>query len=157
MKSSYEKYLISFKLSVACSFISSLSIVFLAFYAGETKMTVPKLLVALVFWIGLIAEQILFWKANSMRKKMLGEKSKGKIGLLSICKNKFANAADIVLLVSLILLILFAAFGILENIVQYILCFIIILSFRLHCILNGQNFSYINNKKEEGKKNVKQD
>lgn len=153
MNSSYGKYLTLFRLSVLCSFISSLAVIFIALGAGENKMNTPKLVSALVFWIGLIAEQVLFWRANSMRKKMLGlnKKTKKNIGLLSVCKNKYAAVTDIVLAVSIVLLILFLIFGLFNNIVQYILCCIIILSFRLHCILNGENFSYIK-KEEEGKK-----
>lgn len=118
-----------------------------------------KIVFPSVFWIGLLAEQFFFWKSNSIRKEILKsgkfQKLKSNIGLISMLQNKYGAVADIVFVISLVVLLVLMIIGIGEKTAQYVLIFLLVLSFRLHCILNGKNFKYINySLKRQGKKDV---
>lgn len=148
------------KSSMICSLISSLSILSCIFIEGSDNANLAiKIVFPLIFWAGLFGEQFLFWKSNSIRKEILkASHQKGlhaKIGLISIAQNHYGAAADIVFAVSFIALLVSMIFEIGEQAAQYVIIFLLVLSFRLHCILNGKNFKYINYfKKEEGKNDV---
>lgn len=152
------KYTRLLKSSILCSFISSISILSCIFIERNDKANlVIKIVFPLIFWLGLFGEQFLFWKSNSIRKKILKASNQrclnSKIGLISISQNHYGTAADIVFAVSFIALLLFTIFGIGKQTAQYIIIFLLVLSFRLHCILNGKNFKYINYFKKRKVKN----
>ena len=135
--------------SIVCSFASSLSILSCIFIKrNDAASLVIKIVFPLMFWIALFCEQFLFWKSNSIRKEILKTENyrrlNSKIGLISIFQNYYGAAADIVFVISFVLVIIFLIFGTKKQAIQYILIFLLVLSFRLHCILNGKNFKYIN-------------
>lgn len=148
------------KLSIICSFISStplLSCIFLE--KNNESDVIIKIVFPIVFWIGLLAEQFFFWKSNSIRKDILKSgkfrKLKSNIGLISMLQNEYGAVADIVFVISLVVLLVLMIIGIGEKTAQYVLIFLLVLSFRLHCILNGKNFKYINySLKRQVKKDV---
>ena len=139
-------------LSIVFSIVSSISLIAAAWVNSENiNQTVLKVL-GLVFWIGLALEQALFWKANKLRKD-LAKNDKGaptgKIGLLSHGTTKSCFVADVVFAGSLILFVICMLFHFGEELLQYILISLLVLSFRMHCILNGINYRY--KKYKEGK------
>lgn len=145
--------------AIVCSFVSSFALLSYVFIGmNDISDKIIGIIFPVIFWLGLIAEQILIWKSNAVRKEIenIGKtrKFRGRPGIINIWKNRYGAIADIVCLASLLLLALFMIIGIGEKAVQYILIFLLVLSFRLHCIFNGQNFRY---KKYLEKRKVKND
>lgn len=145
--------------AIVCSFVSSFALLSCIFIGmNDISDKIIGIIFPIIFWIGLIAEQVLIWKSNAVRKEIenIGKtrKFQGRPGIINIWKNRYGAIADIVCLVSLLLLALFMIIGIGEKTIQYILIFLLVLSFRLHCIFNGQNFRY---KKFLEKRKVKND
>lgn len=133
--------------AIVCSFISSFALLSCIFIGmNDISDKIIGIIFPIIFWLGLIAEQILIWKSNSIRKSI--EKSsefrkiKPGIGVISFARTEAGLIADVVLAISFIVLLILMIFSIGENVLQYIFIFLLVLSFRLHCIFNGQNFRY---------------
>ena len=134
-------------LSVIASIISSVSIMACAFLGKSDNIDqVIKIIFPLVFWIGLLIEQYFIWNANSFRKKLESEgklrRIRGKPGAVSILQTEEGAIADLILVISLIVFVILLLFGIGKGFPQYLFIFFVVLSFRMHCILNGKNFRY---------------
>lgn len=133
--------------SMRCSVISS-SAIFACIFLGENEKvnTALRIVFPTVFWLGFAAEQFCIWKANYIRKQLefsIGKpRAKMKIGAISFLQTDSGMIADIVMVVSLVVLMILTAFDVGERATQYIFIFLLVLSFRLHCILNGKNFRY---------------
>lgn len=133
------------RLSIFCSIISSLSLLAAVLVNSESKNQMILISFGLVFWVGLILEQALFWKANSLKKelfKLEKRTPRGRIGILSIAASSEGFVADVVFAGSLIALVVCMMFHLGEALVQYIFICLMVLSFRMHCILNGKNYRY---------------
>lgn len=133
--------------SMCFSFVSSASIIACIFIGeNDTTNRVLKFVFPIVFWIGLIAEQFFIWKANSIRKQIEASVGKRRIhmkpGIISFLQTEAGAITDIVMAISFIVLVILMALGTGEKAIQYIFIFLLVLSFRLHCILNGKNFRY---------------
>ena len=102
--------------------------------------------IPVIFWTGLVLEQVCIWRANSLRKQieLLPEcrTQNGRPGIISFWQTKAGKGADVLFAVSVVLYIAFeiAKFG--TRSYQFIVLTLIVLSFRMHCILNGKNFKY---------------
>lgn len=141
--------------AISCSALSSLAILLciIISVAPNAKQSVQYMIPG-VFWIGMLGEQSCIWIANVMRRRE-GENIQGLPGILCIRKTKPGDYVDIVFIVSLVLFAICWIVGIGEIVIQYILIFIMVLSFRLHCIMNGKNFRYELSKKKEQKDHAK--
>lgn len=133
--------------SIVFSVISSAAILACIFIGtNETTDRVLKIVFPVVFWIGMICEQLLIWNANSMRKQLeLKTKRRCvrlKLGIVSFIQTEAGAITDLVFAISLVVFVILVAIGVGEKAVQYIFIFLLVLSFRLHCILNGKNFRY---------------
>ena len=134
-------------LAIIASSVSSLSILICIFIGeNETVNTVLKIIFPLIFWIGLILEQVFISQANKMRFELEKEDKRKQprmnIGVISFFQTKEGAKADIAFAVSLLILIISMIFNIGTNVLQYIFIFLSVLTFRMHCILNGKNFRY---------------
>lgn len=133
------------RLTLICSLVSSLAVLLIPILGGAEKLR--AVIVPIIFWAGLIAEQIMF---RFFAKSIYNEKGKRELpGAVSFFKTEEGRKTDIVLIISLVLLILFTVIQKRESIIQYILIFIVILSFRLHSVFNGK---YCRLWKKKGKK-----
>lgn len=137
----------SITFSIVLSVISSLSLLSILFlHKSELLDSILKVVFPIVFWLGLIGEQFFIWKSNSIRKMIENSekfpKSRSGIGLISFFKSEAGLVADVALIISFITLLILMLLGIGESVVQYLFIFLLVLSFRLHCILNGKNFRY---------------
>ena len=122
------------RITLLFSLVSSLSIVMIPLM--KNAQSVRAVGVPLIFWAGLISEQIMFLSFGKSVKKD-GVK-KGRIGAISFFKCKEGKIADIVFLVSAALLIIITAVQKSESLIQYILIFAAVLSFRCHAVFNGR-------------------
>ena len=146
-------------LAIVASSVSSLSILICIFIGeNETVNTVLKIIFPLIFWIGLILEQVLISQASKIRIELEKEEKRMqprlKPGIISIFQTEEGTKADIAFAVSFFILIILMIFDIGTNVLQYIFIFLSVLTFRMHCILNGKNFRY---KKFFSKRKVEND
>lgn len=134
------------KISQVFSAVSSLSVLLIIINVEESKKLIVSIIASILFWLGLIAEQVLVWSANKQRKKLeqsFGYKEQGLPGIVSFFKTKTGKTADLIFAVSTVTYIILLVGNWGENTVQYVFLFLMFLSFRLHCIANGKNYRYI--------------
>lgn len=140
-----RKHTVLFCASIACSAVSSLSLLAAMLVNSEGKNKEILITFSLVFWVGLILEQALFWRADRLMKVAItkGENHiHGNPGIFSAFACTEGLVADAVFVISLIMFVACEAFGFGKAVMQYILICLIVLSFRLHCFLNGRNYKY---------------
>ncbi len=92
-----------------------------------------------IFWLGLIIAvvmQILI----SLKSKM--EVTKNKIGVVSFFKNKYAVVFDVLMIVSIIITLILLVKHV-NNFIVFLIISLLIVSFEMHCILNGKYFNTI--------------
>ena len=144
MTANCKRYLL---VAVISSVVSSVSVLFCMINAEKPFETVLKILLSLLFWGGTALEQTFMWKANACRKKSENGGGNRNIkmlpGICSFSKTEFGFITDAVLLLSTVTFVVLAIGNWGESVAQYILLFLIVLSFRLHCIANGKNYRYI--------------
>lgn len=147
MRRLFKKFSLKINLSIVASIISSISIIASAFVGKNGSIDKAiQVLFPIVFWIGLIAEQVLIWSANSIRNKLEAEgklrRIRGRPGALSVLQTEEGAITDIVFILSIIVYMILLLFGIGKGFVQHLFISLIVLSFRLHCIFDGKNFRY---------------
>ncbi len=153
MKKKIKKY---FCLSIIFYAISSVTICCIPLIEVNTMGLEKKFsyILGALFWIGLIIGQVMFWISDFTRKNT-EEKSESvsflEWGALSFFRNNESKIADVILIVSVILILILIVFKISNTWLIVLSLAILFMSFNLHCMLNGVNYSYIkNNHKEEG-------
>ena len=109
---------------------------------------------SITFWVGLLFEQCFIWLADSQRKKTeKNKKQKGvRPGIISFFKTKLGKVSDITFILSVVAFMIMVTADISVNVGQFVVLFLIVLSFRFHCITNGKNYSYKSEKKKRGAK-----
>lgn len=139
------RYIQYLRVTIICSVISSSAILITMLEVDDSKELFVKTLAASLFWIGLIIEQILIWKTYKLRKLFEKRQSRRLQGLPGICsffKTEVGFITDVLFILSIIIYIVLVIGNWGTNVAQYIFIFLLVLSFRLHCILNGKNFRY---------------
>lgn len=140
-----KKHSILFYCSMTCSVISSLSLLAAIMVNSEGKNRGVLIAFGLLFWVGLILEQVFFWRANRLMRFAIAKdrrRIRGKPGIISLSTYMEGLVVDVVFIISLIALIICIAFDLDESLMQYIFICLMVLSFRLHCFLNGRNYKY---------------
>lgn len=92
-----------------------------------------------IFWLGLIIAvvmQILI----SLKLKM--EVTKNRIGVVSFFKNKYAVVFDALMIVSIIITVILLIKHT-NSFIVFLIISLLIISFEMHCILNGKYFNAI--------------
>lgn len=143
---------IMFWLSVALMFTFSVSFLFMApaskiaLNDGNNGLLVFS---GILFWLSLIGAYALFFFVNRSRKVFLKHIKKDVTsppGLVRFFSNKPAKLADIATLASLVLFTIFALFT--DSYFIYVFLSVFVFSFQMHCVLNGENYIYINSNKK---------
>lgn len=139
------------KLSIGCVVASALA--FLCVPICSEIDGIPgkffSVTVAIVFWGGLILEQVFFWRANKVRKKIQQRAFKSRrlknasVGLVTFGTSREARIFDIAFAVSLVTSIAFNFLRIQIDWLVILSLAVLLLSFNLHCILNGKTYRYI--------------
>lgn len=147
MKKVYKSFSLNITISLVYSLISSFAILPVMFLGeDEFKNQIIKIIFPVIFWLCTVFELVFIITANSIRKELENnpgnKKFKRRIGVISFFSNKFAANVDLIFIVSLIVFLVMSIFGLGEKVVQYVLMFILILTFRVHCTLNGKNYRY---------------
>lgn len=144
MKIKKQKYM--FWISTLGFFVMSLS--FLLMYRDIMYIGVPPrtIIAGIAFWgmliVGVVAQLMLY---ISMREPIKSDFStkKRKIGLICFFSNRYAAIADLLMMVSAIILIISFIFTDASNYFNYIILSVFVFSFSMHCVLNGRKFYYM--------------
>lgn len=139
------------KVSIGCIILSSLAFacIPLCSSAESSFGKACSIIIACVFWGGLILGQVFFWRANEGRKSIQQRAFKSRrlknasIGLVTFGTSKEAKICDITFVISLFASIAFNFFKVRLNWLVIFSLAVLILSFNLHCILNGKTYRYI--------------
>lgn len=149
----YKRFRLRFQFAMICALLSSLALALIPLVnvEGVGSAKIFAYIVGAIFWLGVIAEQILFWLANSDRKVLERRlrrkncKTIGKIppGVLAFFRNAEATVSDIVLFIAAIIVAVLMIVDVNNKWLTMISIAIMFLSFNLHCLLNGKNYMYI--------------
>lgn len=146
MNNSIRKFNVLFYLSIVFSVLSTVAILLCVIEVERSIEQIIKILVSLLFWVCLAFEQIFLWKANKLRKetekKFSRYSTKGVPGAVSFFQTSFGTALDMIFVIVIVFFVLIFNNKLTKDIIQYILLFLIVLSFRLHCFFNGKNYRY---------------
>lgn len=147
------------KIFISLPIINSIILVLLALINQDERKWFSYI-AAGIFWLIMILQIVLILKASKIRKHIENCKNESsqiktyRLGLISFFNNKEGTVSDIIFIVSIILLIFILVFEKTYSLIS-VICFpCLFLSFNLHCIFNGKNYTYIKLLEiEEGKRN----
>jgi len=145
-----NKFKTFFRLSIACIWIETvalLSIQFLSHIKNETVNQFVSYVIAGVFWLSMITEQVLFWNANA-RRKHLKRTSSYRIGLISFWKTPGGKIADVLMAVSSVMILMLIVLKMSTGWCILASISILFLSFQLHCFYNGRNYRFLREYKQ---------
>lgn len=161
MRTDIKKLSKYIKLTLLMSFISTIVLMLVPFAINKDGNNMGLLIVVpIVFWLFLFAEQYFVIMTTKSRKNVLKKynvnaKTKFRIGLLSFYSTKQGKNIDTILLITLLIYFILTILRIDEMFLTCLLLTIIVFSFRCHCIFNGKNFRYIKILKGEVRTNEK--
>ena len=121
---------------------------------GDAGNRASVVIIGLVFWLSLIGAIVLVvLGAAAMRREYSNADPTGKRtlpGVFAFFSNKFAVAADVVLIISAICMLILILLKKTNVYLAFVVLFVLILSFYSHCMLNGRIFNTLikNNEKE---------
>ena len=132
--------------AVSCSVLSSASVLLCMIELDGSLEWIVRLAVPLLFWIGLVLEQVFIWSANHLRRRieteLVGRRAEGLPGVCSFFRTQAGVIIDLMFILSVVVYAVLAIGHWGSDIAQYIVLFLIVLSFRLHCFANGKNYRY---------------
>lgn len=105
-------------------------------------------LVGIIFWLSLLMSQILMITVSMKRKADEKHNQKKRIGLISFFSNKEAMIADILTAVFAVIFVICVLTT--DAYLIYVFLCLTVLSFEMHCVLNGKNYAYIKELKSGG-------
>jgi len=123
-------------LSIISFFISSVTIWFM-------PQEPLRLILAIVFWLGLIAGFLFQLPISKARKADCKCKEKPTLKRLQIFRNKPAIASDVALFVCLIISVVGVSVTKIPDIAAFGGVFGIVFSLELHGIFNGRNYEWL--------------
>ncbi len=118
---------------------------------GTVGQRALSYILAGVFWASFMGEFILIYCAEQIRKKLEQKREHKKVrrrtlpGVFCFFTSRLAMIADMVCLLSVILLLLFSCFEIGHSFALLLFFAFFLLSFHLHSILNGKIYRCIKN------------
>jgi len=147
-------------LSIGSFFLMAVSFLIMPFGNNVLEKQSPVSIIAgLMFWIflifGIVAQIITakLFKENlkSYQIKML-KNNKKRVGIISFFENIPAMVADILCVLSLIVLIVLLALGS-TSYICYVLIFVFVFALCMHCVLNGKIYNTLFTKNYKEKMN----
>ena len=144
-----DRLLLGFSIFFFLVFSASFLLMPLGEERADGGITSYAFAAGLMFWVslflGMVTQIILshrrkVWYAAHNSRAAAAR----KIGLISWFKNVYASIADGMTLLSLVGVVV--AYVLTDGIgyVCYVMAFLLMFSFCMHCILNGKNFYYVN-------------
>ena len=142
MKKQVKNRILQLIIIIGCLFLSSACVLMVPIAHNQKALT---MLCSIMFWGFLLAGYLMFWFINHSRKKQKQKLTKRRVGIVTFFRNSPAKLMDCICIVGIILLLISAKAELLQGYLQYIISFLVLFSFHMHCILNGENFQYIQN------------
>ena len=146
-----------FIFSLLCFLVSDCSILLIPFVtaAGEENKNIISYPIAAVFWIGIAAGIIFLIAACSKRRKIEAQNRSDEkfvkrsfgIGVLSFFRNAEATVCDIIFILTVVAVIVTVVLSVNSEWLIITLTALLLISFTLHCFLNGKNYLFIKQKK----------
>lgn len=137
-----KQHFIISNIFVIISTCSLFSITFLHWFQNKDIYQFISIIIALLFWGGLLAELILVGVTSFDRKcvKLNKNQKKMKIGLISFIKTPVGRIADILLLISAVIFMiqLYLDVNGAKSVIPVLS--VMYLSFNMHCLYNGRNY-----------------
>ena len=134
---------------IVCITLSSLSLLF-ALFVSSDGVSALTVIPGIIFWGGLIAGYVMLFVISKHRKAY--EKTaprterrvkKSRPGIITFFSSPAATVADIVMILSFVLTVVFAFIPGFSQTALLILIAVLALAVQMHCILNGVNYKYI--------------
>lgn len=134
------------RLAMAGGLLSAAAILIIPLTENAEGRTLANV-IALAFWVGLIWEQILFWMANSIRKKIQSRRKRkpvtGRPGIFTFGANPAGLICDVVMGLSLVATVLWIVLDVSSFWLVTATLAVLWLTLNLHCIVNGKTYRYI--------------
>lgn len=142
--------------------LSSMSVAFIPL-RRLVKSSVSEcllIIIASVFWGGLLLEQIFLWRAHELRGIMqekgvrLKRLAKARPGITTFRSNREATLADAGVILFAMLMLITSVVNMDANWSIPICLALFLASFHLHCIFNGKTYRYVKviHRKKRGKR-----
>lgn len=129
-----------FILQIVSFLLSSIGIClapFGSFYESNVKKVIA-IFSGVEFWLFFVFAILLMF----VIKKICNKNLKGKPGIISVFKNKYAKVVDVIAAVSLIGSVA-VAISKTSSYLGVIILFVFIFSVEMHCVLNGRYFNHM--------------
>lgn len=138
-------------------FVSSFSLLFSlkGNFEGTTLEKILAYATGTGFWLCLIMGYVLLFRMNQFRKQQKDSPSEKHWGIFSFFSNKYAQWADILLIISLVGTVLFLVLASkypaneLYSTMTVIILSVCLFSLHMHAVLNGINFQYVLDKTKQ--------
>lgn len=145
MNAAFRKHARCLNLAIFGSLVSSLSLLAVLIDDLSGKYRPLYITFGILFWLGLLMEQGFFWR--SCRYMKLIERGRrrrlrGRSGMFTIAATPKGAAADALLMFAVLAYLVCAVFGVGASNLRYLFLCLIVLAFRMHCILNGKSYRY---------------
>lgn len=127
-------------ISIAGFLLMSCSFLFMPSVDNSNGVNTYGVIIGLMFWIGLLIGIVMQIMAAGLCR---GESKKYRIGLCSFMKNIYGMLADIVVVVSIVMLIIAMAVTRQSGYVCFVAIALFTFSFSMHCVCNGRVFMHI--------------
>lgn len=149
MKPEEKRFIKRFNIAFVMIVLSSVPIALipLADFNGNMRQKVLAYTIGLLFWSLFIIGSFFFAVANKKRKELAKKEEKKSIKRrgfpgLSFFHTKPGANVDVIFFVFLVCYVALAIFKFDISWIKIELVFLLVLSFQMHCILNGENFKY---------------
>lgn len=142
MKEQAKNVIIQLFIIIGCLLLSSACVLLVPIAHNQKVLTT---LCASVFWGFLLAGYGMFWIVNFFRRKQEHTAGKRRIGIVTFFRNPPAKLMDCICITGIILLVISAWAEFLQGYLQYIISFLVLFSFHMHCIFNGDTYKYMQN------------
>ena len=128
------------RIIIVCLLASSACILIVPVAHNQKGLT---MLCSSLFWSLMLIGYVLFWRIYHVRKKQIRKASKHRIGILVFFQNTMARCEDCLFFAGIVLLLISMKATFLQGYIQFVLCCLVLFSFHMHCILNGNVYRYI--------------
>lgn len=133
MKNSFRLLIVS----IVFLSISAISIALIPLYnlLGNDKTNPISYIGTALLWIGIIGGYVALFM---FFRKHRGLRAKGRIGVITFFRNRYASIADVIFIISLVLIVVLALLRTGSVVIYSLLFGIVFLLFNFHCIFNGR-------------------
>ncbi len=126
---------------VICLLMSSICILIVPLAHNRDELT---MICSCVFWLGIVFGYGLLIYVGIKRRKYSESGGHRHIGIITFFRNAPARLIDGLWIASVLLLIVSVLTGrIMQGYIQFVLAFLVVFLFHMHCFFNGENFRFL--------------